>query len=251
LFIYSYGRLSTAVTTAAATTTVAAATTTATTASAAPITATLVAAATTTVTITATPATWRCGSALTRFLFTGSASSGSLLSRVSIGSDELFSSLLTKYLSNRLATARSLNFGRAQFTQSFQAGMNGIPLIGTSKCLGQDIAHAYWFHNGTHCPTGNNASARRRRLEHDFRGAKVGSHHKGYSWPGKRYLDQVLLGIFYPFANSFGIFAGLPKAATDIAIVITNNHQCPNAKAPAAFDHLWDAAHLYNRFFQV
>jgi hypothetical protein len=61
----------------------------------------------------------------------------------------------------------------------------------------------------------------------------------------------VLLGLLYPFADSFGIFAGFAEAKANIPIVITDNNQGPDAKASATFDHLRDAADLNHRLFQV
>ena len=129
--------------------------------------------------------------------------------------------------------------------------MDGVRLIRASKRLGQDIAHARRFHHGTYCSTGDNSCTRSRRFEHNFGGAKARSHHERNGRPGKRHLHQVLLGVFHTLANGFRILAGLSKAAADIAVTITNNHQCPNTKASATFDYLGDAAHLNDRFFQV
>jgi hypothetical protein len=129
--------------------------------------------------------------------------------------------------------------------------MDGIRLIRASKRLGQDIAHARRFHHGTYSSTGDNSCTRSRGFEHDLGGAKARGYHERNGRPGKRHLHQVLLGVFHTLTNGFRILAGLSKAATNIAITITNNHQCPNAKASAPFDHLGDAAYLNDRFFQV
>src|SRR2546421_12943468 len=129
--------------------------------------------------------------------------------------------------------------------------MEGVQVFRAPKRLSTDRAPPRRFHHGTYRSTSDNACTRSRWFKHNFGGAETRDYHKRNGRPGKRHLHQVLLGVFHALTNGFRILAGLAKTAADIAIAITNNHQCPNTEAPSTLDHLGDAAYLNDRFFQI
>jgi hypothetical protein len=61
----------------------------------------------------------------------------------------------------------------------------------------------------------------------------------------------MLFSIFYTLADGFRILGRLAQAKANMTIAVPNDHKRPDAKAPAALDHLGHAAHLHHCLFQV
>ena len=61
-----------------------------------------------------------------------------------------------------------------------------------------------------------------------------------------RYLDEILLGLFHPFADGLGYLIGLAQAIADKAVAVADHDQRREAETAAPFDNLGYTADMDN-----
>src|SRR5579884_3402393 len=140
-----------------------------------------------------------------------------------------------------------------QLHQAGDSRLDEIDRIAAAMHLGQDVADAAHFQDIADAWTGLDAGARASRHQDNAAATELTDDTMGDRVAAQRYA----LGAFHRFLRVLGgffdggwHFIGLAVAGGDTALVVADDDQGVEAKAPPALDHSGAATNLHHAIFQ-